>query len=163
MLDLATLIHHLIQQLDGLFPPYAEKFSLFSSSSFFFPQIKSNSVNSYPPQFKSQNNVKEISLPTLLLSFLFCAPTPPTPHLLMGNRLVSYLYFFLYIQTMQPTFSSLSYKRWHGPGEFSLSLQRERDFPPLLLPSFLPFPSVLALCGCARSPCRWHSKVLSFL
>ena len=39
MLDPPTLIHLLTQQLDGLFPSYAEKFSLFSSSSFLFCKL----------------------------------------------------------------------------------------------------------------------------
>ena len=117
-------------------------------------------MNSYPPQFESQNNVKEISLPTLLLSFLFCAPTPPNATPPPGEPLDQLLIFLPVYTNKCSLHFPLSYKRWHGPGEFSLSLQRERDFPPPLLLSFLSFPSVLALCGCATSPSRWHSEVL---
>ena len=117
-------------------------------------------MDSYPPQFESQNNVKEISLPTLLLSFLFCAPTPRNatpPH---GEPLDQLLTFLpLYTNKCSLHFPLFLTKDGMVLESFPHHC-RERDFPPPLLPSFLSFRSVLALCGCTTSPCGWHSEVL---
>lgn len=111
-----------------------QKSFLFFLLLLFFTKLNQNSVNGYP-QFKSQNNVKEISLPTLLLSFLFCAPTPPT-HTSSREPLDQLLIFLLYIQTMQPTFF-LPFLQKMVTGEFSLIIAEREIFSPSLLPSFL--------------------------